>query len=235
MTTIVATTASISFCPPACPNSSNIGTCCTVSSAACEQLQPCRNDGTCSSSNTTLLGYRCEFDYRPCQSNTCWNNGKCHHRTSSEESPASSSIGICTPSEHSFDCWCTPWWQGMRCQTRVNLCRNVTCQNSGVCRTMSNDYLCECLGTSFSGRHCEITSKDTLIRQAVAKTLAFIAIIALLMVALFVLTMDVLTYVFGIDVAPAEANERRRRMTYARRALPVMMRPIYVDHSEAAN
>ena len=240
--------ALMAFYPPVCPNSSNIGTNCTVSSAACSQLQPCRNDGTCSSSNTAALGYlcqcmtdihgqQCELDDRPCKSDTCWNNGKWHRRTRSTY-PDSSLIGICVPSGQSFNCSCASSWQGEQCQTRVNLCRNVTCKNEGVCSTVSNDYRCECLGTSFSGRHCEVTSRDTLLRQLAAKTFAYIVIIALLMVALFVLTMDVMTYVFGIDVAPVEANERRRRRTHARRTPPVMVRLIYVDHptpSEAAN
>ena len=80
-----------------------------------------------------------------------------------------------------------------------------------MCRTVTPDYLCECLGTSFFGRHCEITSRDTLTRQIVSKTFGYIAIIALVTVALFVLMMDVMKYAFGIDVAPAEANERDRK------------------------
>ena len=92
MTFAIATTASILFHPPACPNSSNIGTHCTTSSAPCDQLQPCQNDGTCFSSNITSLSYlcqcmidfngqQCEADDRPCKPNTCWNNGKYNHKT----------------------------------------------------------------------------------------------------------------------------------------------------------
>ena len=49
-------------------------------------LHPCQNSGTCFTDYTTLLGYDClcptgfsgtdcEYDYRACQPDTCWNNG----------------------------------------------------------------------------------------------------------------------------------------------------------------
>ena len=77
---------SISFVPTACPHPSAIGRNCAANSAICDMLQPCQNDGTCSESNITLLGFicscvsgvngtRCELDYRPCKPNTCWNDG----------------------------------------------------------------------------------------------------------------------------------------------------------------
>ena len=100
------------------------------------------------------------------------------------------------------------------------------------CRTI---ICCECLGTSFSGRHCEITSKDTLVRQVVSKTFGYIAIIALVTVALFVLTMDVMKYVFGIDVAHEEANGTRWRSIQTRKAPPLMLRLIYVNHPTLPN
>jgi hypothetical protein len=49
-------------------------------------LQPCQNNGTCNNTNTNVDGYnctclhgfdgsQCQYDNRPCKSNTCWNNG----------------------------------------------------------------------------------------------------------------------------------------------------------------
>ena len=50
-------------------------------------MDPCQNDGTCFNNNITLLsficlcppdigGVECENNYRICQSDTCWNNGR---------------------------------------------------------------------------------------------------------------------------------------------------------------
>ena len=50
-------------------------------------LDSCQNDGTCISDYSTFFGYNClcppgvdgtecQDDYRLCQSDTCWNNGK---------------------------------------------------------------------------------------------------------------------------------------------------------------
>ena len=60
---------------------------CSTSSFLCDMLQPCQNNGTCINNNTALNGYtclclpgingtECQYDYRPCQLNTCWNNGR---------------------------------------------------------------------------------------------------------------------------------------------------------------
>ena len=83
--------SSISFYPPACPNYPYIGSNCTTVGTSCDQLQPCANDGTCIDANLTVQGYvcvcmtgfngtYCELDYRPCKSNTCWNNGMFNER-----------------------------------------------------------------------------------------------------------------------------------------------------------
>lgn len=74
------------FVPLICPNPTNIGINCNISSAPCDILNPCQNSATCTNSNMTLSGYiclcsfgfygiQCELDYRPCKPNTCWHNG----------------------------------------------------------------------------------------------------------------------------------------------------------------
>ncbi len=79
--------SSYSFTPSSCPNQTYIGINCNISSTVCDISQPCQNNGICKNVNTTLLGYicscpsgfngsQCQFDYRPCKPNTCWNNGK---------------------------------------------------------------------------------------------------------------------------------------------------------------
>jgi hypothetical protein len=89
----------------------------------------------------------------------------------------------------------------------MNLCQNVQRSNGGVCRPSFLNYTCECLGESFSGRHCEVISWNIINRQRWSKCIAYIAIIAMVTVAVLVVPMDVLKYDFGIDPTKQELNE----------------------------
>ena len=93
----------------------------------------------------------------------------------------------------------------------VNYCKGVTCENNGVCRPLFLNYSCECLGTSFSGRHCEFVSKSISIHRTVSRSLAYIAAIALVVMIGFFVVMDILKYCFGIDPAKPELERIRRR------------------------
>jgi hypothetical protein len=84
--TLVGTQPSTSFTPRTCSMPTSIGSSCNISSTSCDMLRPCQNSATCINTNLTLLGYicscpsgysgtECQFDNRPCQPNTCWNNG----------------------------------------------------------------------------------------------------------------------------------------------------------------
>ena len=103
-------------------------------------------------------------------------------------------------------------WQGLHCETPVNYCSNVTCLNNGVCRLSSQNYTCECLGDSYSGRHCEVKASQLAVRQAVSRSFAYVAICALIIVGIFVVVMDVLKYFFGIDPA-RDDREREQKQT----------------------
>ncbi len=80
----VAKQPSHTFNPCPCPNSALIGAKCDVSNDPCSMRSPCRNNGICY--NTAIGNYsclclsgfngtHCEFDYRPCKLNTCFNDG----------------------------------------------------------------------------------------------------------------------------------------------------------------
>jgi hypothetical protein len=80
------------------------------------------------------------------------------------------------------------------------------------------DYECECLSGISWGRHCEHVASSIIIRQYVSKAFGYIAIIAISVVAGFVIIMDILKYVFGIDpVQPERELIRRRRAALARK------------------
>jgi hypothetical protein len=117
---------------------------------------------------------------------------------------------------------------GDYCETKLNYCFNVTCHNKGVCRPLFLNYSCECVGDNYSGRHCEITAANIIINKTVAKSFAYVAIIAMASVAMFIIIMDVLKYCFGIDPIREEL-ERIRREKQARKRKPVIQRFIYVN------
>jgi hypothetical protein len=118
-------------------------------------------------------------------------------------------IGICSNiSNTKFLCTCSQDWTGIHCETKINYCANITCKNNGVCRSLSNNYQCECLTSSYSGRYCEITATGLITRQTISKSFAYIVIIFLISVLVFVITLDVLKYGFHID--PAEDIQRRK-------------------------
>jgi hypothetical protein len=110
-----------------------------------------------------------------------------------------------------FNCICTDDWKGTHCETKIIYCSNITCQNNGVCRPLLSNYTCECLGESYSGRHCEITASKIIIFGIVSKSVAYIAVIAMASVAMFVLIMDLLKYCFNIDLTCEELKEIRRK------------------------
>ena len=206
---------------PRCLLANTIGWYCDVPSTACDTLQPCQNQGNCTNSNTTSSGYvcscpigfggaLCQFDHRPCRADTCWNNGTCAQT-----------------SQSTANCSCVTGWRGSRCETQVNYCANVTCLNNGVCRGSLLNYTCQCLGDSFSGRHCEIKATGTVVHQIVARSFAYVAIIALSTLMCFVMFLDVLKYYVGID---SVREDRKHKSTPRRyRGPPVAIRFLYVN------
>ncbi|CAF5218913.1 unnamed protein product, partial [Rotaria magnacalcarata] len=179
------------FKPTTCNYSSTIGTSCNISNRLCDLEKPCRNDGSCITNQNDINDYNClcsrgfngthcEFDHRPCKPQTCLGHGECHETL-----------------DLSFFCLCHDGWTGIHCQSRIDNCRHDTCENDGVCRPILLNYKCECLGDSYSGRHCEIPSMKITILKIVSKSFAYIAIIAMISVAMFIVIMDILKYCFG--------------------------------------
>ncbi|CAF1313629.1 unnamed protein product [Adineta steineri] len=75
------------FVPENCINFNYIGVSCNQTSNPCDMLRPCQNSGTCYSNISTFdrysclcangfSGSNCQYDYRLCKSNKCWNNGE---------------------------------------------------------------------------------------------------------------------------------------------------------------
>ena len=114
-----------------------------------------------------------------------------------------------------FFCNCTTGRAGVHCQDSVDHCDQVTCYNQGVCVSSLINYTCQCLSSSYSGRHCEHVAGSIVLRQFVSRTLGYIAILAISLVVSFVLIMDILKYCCGIDPV-GEAREHTRRQNATR-------------------
>jgi len=72
------------------------------------------------------------------------------------------------------------------------------------------NYTCECLGNYYYyGQYCEKMTTKVRIFKVVSKSFAYIAILAITLVALFIIIMDILKYGFGID--PVEEERERMR------------------------
>ncbi|CAF1113374.1 unnamed protein product [Adineta ricciae] len=218
------TESSFIFIASPCNDSTYIGPNCSIPNHICNISNPCQNNGTCNINTTNHHGYdcscqigfngtTCEIDRRPCKSYTCLYHGKCNQT-----------------SDTTFHCECDDGWQGIHCESMTNYCHNITCSNNGVCRPLLRSYKCECLGSSYSGRHCETASKKIVIFKIVSKSFAYIAVIALGCVAAFVIIMDILRYGFGIDPVREERVQiRRARLAQRRRRRPLIERFVYVN------
>ncbi len=141
-------------------------------------------------------------------------------------------VGICSEiSNTNVFCQCTSGWEDDHCQTMINYCADITCLNNGVCRPILLDYQCECLDESYTGRHCEIQSNKIIVLQVLSKSVGYIAIVAILTVAIFIFVMDVLKYYFGIDTVDQKPRQRRQRKKYRKKKkkFVIAIRYIYVN------
>ncbi|CAF0818380.1 unnamed protein product [Adineta ricciae] len=220
--TISVRTTGPVFTPLTCSDGTLTGFYCNVSNLPCDTIQPCENNGTCMNNNTSLLGYfcsclpyingtHCQFDHRLCKPDTCLNNG------------------ICTEvSNNTFVCRCVGEWEGGHCETRVNYCANIECFNRGVCRSLYGNYTCECLGTSYSGVHCEITADRVQLYRNISKSFAYVVIIIMSSVAIFIVLLDILKFRFGIDPARPELDwkDRQKRIKKSKQRIAIRFRYI---------
>ncbi len=137
-------------------------------------------------------------------------------------------------SSSEFLCKCAEGWEGIHCETMVNYCGNITCENNGVCRPLFRDYQCECSSNDYSGRYCEITASTLIARKAVSKSFGYIAIICILIVIGFIVVLDALKYIFRIDPTRDELERLQRQKLSKKKKTPAIpMRFKYVHQSSS--
>ena len=130
-------------------------------------------------------------------------------------------------SSTTYACTCVHGWQGAHCETQMDLCKNISCLNRGVCRSSLLNYSCQCLGINYSGRHCEVTGNAIIVHQVVSRSFAYIAIIALVSAALWIVVMDVMKYCFGIY--PVGNKDTNKQTEGKHRDAVVVIRFVYVN------
>ncbi len=122
-----------------------------------------------------------------------------------------STLGRCVRiNDTDYRCVCKQERTGTHCEILVHYCRDGLCFNKGVCRPLPLSYKCECLSNDYWGDHCEHVATSIIVRKYISRGFAFIAIIALATVAGFVIIMDALKYLFGIDPVRRERDQIRR-------------------------
>jgi hypothetical protein len=196
-------TSNVAFVPPTCANQ-NLGSSCNISSDACALVQPCFNLATCYPNASLPLGYacscvsgfsgvNCEVDNRACRPGlTCLNGGTCNE-TSNET-----------------NCICPRGKTGLHCESEVDICSNISCQNKGQCISSYGNWSCLCTNpTLYSGLYCQTESSSLRTKQMVSRSFAGIAIGCIVTVITFVLIMDILKYLFHID--PVDKNFRTKK------------------------
>ncbi|CAF4071515.1 unnamed protein product [Adineta steineri] len=195
-----------------CADETYMGLYCNITNDVCERYHPCYNEAICYSNGTIELqyscacktneysGYDCENDNRICKNNTCLNGGTCFIRN------------ISITNETPYVCICPDGYTGTHCETLINMCFNITCENKGLCIPSLLSWSCHCLSpTLYSGTYCEDISTALAVKQILSKSFVSVAIAAITAVFIFVVTMDILKYVFKIDPVDRERQAMKKK------------------------
>ena len=111
-----------------------------------------------------------------------------------------------------FYCECTEGYQGGTCQLKLDLCANITCANKGVCKTIAMVWKCMCLSEElYYGDRCQYQTGALKVKEAMSRSFASVAITAIVLTCTFVISMDVLKYVFHIDPVKIERQKVRQK------------------------
>ena len=131
-----------------------------------------------------------------------------------------------TKSLHEFECLCTEGWTGTYCETEIDSCKNVTCKNGGICRSLFRNFKCECLSTSYYGRYCEITDSTLQAKKVASQSFGYVAVIFIISVISLVILLDALKYIFRIDPLRHELQQLKPKKRPKKKADPVNVVPL---------
>lgn len=93
--------------------------------------------------------------------------------------------------EYNFNCTCSEYYYGSRCENEIDLCINTTCSMKGVCEVNSTKIpTCKCL-LFYSGLDCEIKSEQLVIVTNIISMASVIAIISIISFYVIIVLVDV--------------------------------------------
>ena len=87
----------------------------------------------------------------------------------------------------------------------------------------------------YSGRHCEYVGRYIIVRDYISKSVASVAIIIMSAAVIFIVTLDILKYVFHMDVTKEELRKIRQKKWEQKRKAQLLRKPrlairyVYVD------
>ena len=227
--------------PHACSSPWQTGSFCNSTSTPCSVLTPCQNNGSCFDVTNDTRGYscscqsgfggdHCEVDLRPCGTNPCLYNGQSSFSESLSLSLIRFVLGTCqTLPNGTALCRCALGREGSRCERRTDFCGDVKCENDGVCQSRSTAYQCLCVSDSYSGVYCEIESGKIRMYRISALTIACVSIAMIVACATFVVVMDILKYVFGIDAPKVEEPKKKQKRRRKQRKYAVAIHYRYIS------
>lgn len=68
-----------------------------------------------------------------------------------------------------FLCECQQGYEGEQCDRLIDLCKNIVCQNGGICFQRLFKSSCQCL-PGFQGQACEISESTQIARIYAVKS-----------------------------------------------------------------
>ncbi|KAH3791857.1 hypothetical protein DPMN_145348, partial [Dreissena polymorpha] len=105
-------------------------------------------DYTCNCSGLGFQGRNCEIDVNECAS--CAQGTSCPCK-----------FGTCRNTHGSYECVCSPGYEGRHCDSNHDDCFPNMCQNGATCEDRTGAYVCKC-PSGFNGTRCEYDIDECL-------------------------------------------------------------------------
>jgi len=116
-----------------------------------------------------------------------------------------------------FECECQEGFTGIYCELKIDQCKNISCKNRGLCRMIDRKWKCFCLDSSlYYGNYCEYQTSGLTVKKVMAKSFSSVAIAVITLTVSFVVSMDVLKYVFHIDPVKAVRKKVKKSKNEAK-------------------
>lgn len=122
-------------------------------------------------------------------------------------------------------CSCSPGWEGDHCEQKINYYQNITCLNYDICQSLLLGFKCQCLSGLYFGEYCERIAKFIIIRRYISISSGSTAIIIICSFVISVIALDILKYVFHIDVSREEFQRIQRKRWAKKRKAQIQKKP----------